>query len=141
VDGKSFVRVVALAFLVAYSLPALARPTIEEIKARNFLDDYESNILWGYNIVMQTERYAARYSGNHLRSTNCHLNGGIKPNAYPLNVAGLYPKWRAKNGVSNGELSLQSRLPVITASNLIVRAGALLSYGPDVPAGWKRSAY
>jgi thiosulfate dehydrogenase len=80
----------------------MARPTIEELKARDFLDDYESNIVFGYNIVMETERYAARYVGNRLRCTNCHLNGGAKVDALPLNIAGMYPQWRSKNGVRNG---------------------------------------
>jgi thiosulfate dehydrogenase len=88
--------------LLGFSLTVTARPTIEELKARSFLDDYDSNIVYGYNIVMQTERYASRYAGNRLSCTNCHLNGGTKPNALPLNVAGLYPKWRSKNGVRNG---------------------------------------
>jgi thiosulfate dehydrogenase len=80
----------------------MARPTIDELKERDFLDDYESNIVFGYNIVMETERYAARYVGNNLRCTNCHLNGGTKPDAYPLNIGGIYPQWRSKNGVRNG---------------------------------------
>ena len=81
---------------------ALARPTIEELKARTVLDDYESNVVFGYNIVMQTNRYAARYAGNGLSCTSCHLKGGTQPDGFPLNVAGVYPKWRAKNGVRNG---------------------------------------
>jgi thiosulfate dehydrogenase len=80
----------------------MPRPTIEELKARGYLDDYESNVVYGYNIVMDTGRYAARYAGNRLRCSNCHLNGGTTPDALPLNVAGIYPKWRSKNGVRNG---------------------------------------
>jgi len=94
-----------LALVIAalgFSLSASARPSIDELKARGFLDDYESNIVYGYNIVMETERYAARYVGNKLRCTNCHLNGGTVPDGLPLNVAGLYPQWRSKNGVRNG---------------------------------------
>lgn len=87
---------------LGFSLSAMARPSIDELKARDFLDDYESNIVYGYNIVMETERYAARYVGNKLRCTNCHLNGGTEPDALPLNVAGMYPQWRSKNGVRNG---------------------------------------
>lgn len=79
-----------------------ARPTIEELKARRFLDDYESNVVFGYNIVMETERYARRYTGNRLRCTSCHLKGGTQPDGFPLNVAGIYPKWRSKNSVRNG---------------------------------------
>jgi len=88
--------------LLGVTLCANAGPTIEELKARGFLDDYESNIVYGYNIVMQTDRYAARYVGNELRCTNCHLNGGTVAEGLPLNVAGMYPQWRSKNGVRNG---------------------------------------
>jgi len=94
---------------VAVTLGALAvcsiagaRPTIEELKARGFLDDYESNIVHGYHIVMDTPRHAARYAGNKLSCTNCHLQGGTVAGGLPLNVAGLYPRWRSKNGVRNG---------------------------------------
>ncbi len=40
-----------------------------------------------------------------------------------------------------GALSLQARLPVISAFNPVAEAGALMSYGPDVPAAWRRAAY
>lgn len=93
-----FAVVVALASAAA--MPA--RPTIEELKARVVLDDYESNVLFGYNIVMETNKYAARYAGNALNCTSCHLKGGTQPDGFPLNVAGVYPKWRSKNGVRNG---------------------------------------
>jgi hypothetical protein len=33
--------------LLAFSLAVVAGPTIEELKARSFLDDYDSNILYG----------------------------------------------------------------------------------------------
>jgi thiosulfate dehydrogenase len=88
--------------LLGWSLSAPARPTIEELKARAVLDDYEANIVFGYNIVMQTNRYAGRYAGRSLSCTSCHLRGGTQPGGFPLNVAGVYPKWRAKNGVRNG---------------------------------------
>ncbi len=99
---RTLVAVVGIALLASCSLPVMARPTIEELKARSYLDDYESNVVYGYNIVMDTGRYAARYAGNRLRCSNCHLNGGTTPDALPLNVAGIYPKWRSKNGVRNG---------------------------------------
>ena len=75
---------------------------MEELKARAVLDDYESNIVFGYNIVMETNRYAGRYAGNALSCTSCHLKGGTQSDGFPLNVAGVYPKWRSKNGVRNG---------------------------------------
>ncbi len=92
----------AMGMLFGWSLLAMARPTIEELKARAVLDDYESNVVFGYNIVMETNRYAGRYAGSRLSCTSCHLKGGTQPNGFPLNVAGVYPKWRSKNGVRNG---------------------------------------
>jgi thiosulfate dehydrogenase len=109
----------ALAAILSVSVPAIARPTIDELKARSYLDDYESNIVFGYDIVMQTERYAARYVGNRLRCTDCHLNGGTKPDALPLNVAGLFPKWRSKNGVRNG-IGLRIRECILYSHNGIM---------------------
>jgi len=93
---------VAMALLTVAPLAGNARSSIEELKARTVLDDYESNVLFGYNIVMDTNRYAGRYTGNGLSCTSCHLQGGTQPNGLALNVAGLYPKWRSKNGVRNG---------------------------------------
>jgi thiosulfate dehydrogenase len=86
---------------------AHSRPTIEELKSRAVLDDYESNIVFGYNIVMDTRTYAPRYAGGRLSCTSCHLKGGTQPEGFPLNVAGVYPKWRSKNGVRN---SLEMRI-------------------------------
>jgi hypothetical protein len=48
-----------LAMTLLLSFTAQARPSIEELKSRSYLDDYESNIVYGYNIVMDTPRYAA----------------------------------------------------------------------------------
>ncbi len=63
---KESVAILGILALLGCSAPASARPTIEELKARAVLDDYESNVVFGYNIVMETNRYAARYAGNGL---------------------------------------------------------------------------
>ncbi len=76
--------------------------SIEDLLQRNYLDDYHSNVVYGYRIITETEKYGARYTGNRLRCTNCHLDAGRRPDAIPLNVAGMYPKWRSKNGRRNG---------------------------------------
>ena len=94
--------ILGILVLLGSSPAAQARPTIEELTARAVLDDYESNVLFGYNIVMQTNRYAGRYAGSALSCTSCHLKGGTQPDGFPLNVAGVYPKWRSKNGIRNG---------------------------------------
>ncbi|MET0028533.1 MAG: c-type cytochrome [Candidatus Thiodiazotropha sp.] len=85
------------------SLPAHAEPiALETLLQRSYLDDYYSNVVYGYRIVSETDQYAPRYTGNRLRCTNCHLDAGRREHAMPLNVAGMYPKWRSKNGRRNG---------------------------------------
>lgn len=97
----------ALAYLVFLLIPSVSlaqqtQPSIEQLIAEPFLDDYYSNVVYGYKIVNDTQHFASRYVGNSLNCSNCHLQSGTKPNALPLNVAGMYPKWRAKNGKRNG---------------------------------------
>ena len=78
------------------------QPSIEQLLEEPFLDDYYSNVVYGYNIITDTQTHASRYVGNRLNCTNCHLQAGTVSDALPLNVAGMYPKWRAKNGKRNG---------------------------------------
>jgi thiosulfate dehydrogenase len=88
--------------LFFFSFNSYAQPTIEELKKRDYLDDYYSNVVLGHNIVKDTKKFASRYTGNDLNCTSCHLKAGTKKDAIPLNVAGMYPKWRDKNGKRNG---------------------------------------
>jgi hypothetical protein len=50
----------AVAAFLTSAAAVSARPTIDELKSRVVLDDYEANVLFGYNIVMETNKYAAR---------------------------------------------------------------------------------
>lgn len=79
-----------------------SQPTIEQLLQEPFLDDYYSNVVHGYEIITDSQKHASRYVGNALNCTNCHLQAGTQKDALPLNVAGMYPKWRAKNGKRNG---------------------------------------
>ena len=81
---------------------AQAKPSIDDLMNRTYLDDYLSNVVLGYNIINNTKKYAFRYTGNDLNCKSCHLNSGTKMDAIPLNVSGMYPKWRDKNGRRNG---------------------------------------
>ena len=78
------------------------QPSIEQLLVEPFLDDYYSNVVYGYEIITDTQKHASRYVGNSLDCSNCHLQAGTQKEALPLNVAGMYPKWRAKNGKRNG---------------------------------------
>lgn len=78
------------------------QPAIGQLLQEPFLDDYYSNVVYGYEIITDTQTNASRYVGNSLQCSNCHLQAGTLADALPLNVAGMYPKWRAKNGKRNG---------------------------------------
>jgi thiosulfate dehydrogenase len=56
-------------------------------------------VLLGYNIMMDTRRYAAAYVGNKLRCVSCHFKGGITEGGRGggLSLAGVaatYPRYR-----------------------------------------------
>jgi len=94
-----------LALLALFHTAASAQenhPSIEQLLQEPFLDDYYSNVVYGFEIITDTQNFASRYVGNNLNCSNCHLEAGTKQDGLPLNVAGMYPKWRAKNGKRNG---------------------------------------
>jgi thiosulfate dehydrogenase len=56
----------------------------------------------GYKIVVNTQEYAQPYVGNRLNCTNCHLDGGLNPNAASfVGLAAVYPEYRARNAKVN----------------------------------------
>lgn len=93
-----------IAFLLAFpshSSFSAAPPPIEELLKLEYVDDYYANVIMGYKIVTETDKYARRYVGNSLVCQSCHLDAGTKPEGIPLYVAGMYPKYRMKNGRRN----------------------------------------
>lgn len=91
-----------LILILLHGIAVAEKVTIDDLKNRDYLDDYLSNVLLGYQIIDDTKKNAYRYTGNELDCKNCHLKHGTKENAIPLNVSGMYPKWRNKNGKRNG---------------------------------------
>lgn len=60
-------------------------------------DKYGDMVRLGHAIFTDTPSKAARYVGNQLSCTNCHLDAGRQANAAPLWAAFVsYPAWRAK---------------------------------------------
>ena len=56
----------------------------------------------GYKIVVNTQEYARPYVGNRLNCTNCHLDGGLNPNAASfVGLASVYPEYRPRSGKVN----------------------------------------
>jgi thiosulfate dehydrogenase len=61
--------------------------------------DIKNAVMLGYNIMMDTSKYAAGYVGNKLKCANCHFNGGITEGGKNgglslVGVAATYPKYR-----------------------------------------------
>ncbi|MBS0165114.1 MAG: cytochrome C [Nitrospira sp.] len=53
----------------------------------------------GYEMVVNTQVYGKRYIGNALNCTNCHLDGGLNPNAASfVGISTLYPQYRERAG-------------------------------------------
>lgn len=100
--APSLFALLMMIMVITPSAMMAAQLPVEALLQRSYLDDYYSNVVYGYRIVTETEHYGARYTGNRLRCTNCHLDAGRRQDAIPLNVAGMYPKWRSKNGRRNG---------------------------------------
>jgi thiosulfate dehydrogenase len=56
----------------------------------------------GYEIVVNTQEYARSYVGNRLNCTNCHLDGGLNPNAASfVGLAAIYPEYRPRSAKVN----------------------------------------
>lgn len=56
----------------------------------------------GYQIVVNTQDYAKPYVGNRLNCTNCHLDGGLNPNAASfVGLASVYPEYRTRTAKVN----------------------------------------
>jgi len=56
----------------------------------------------GYLIVVNTQEYGQPYVGNRLNCTNCHLDGGLNPNAASfVGLAAVYPEYRPRSAKMN----------------------------------------
>ena len=56
----------------------------------------------GYQIVVNTQKYARPYVGNRLNCINCHLDGGLNPNAASfVGLASVYPEYRTRSARVN----------------------------------------
>ncbi|MBS0149646.1 MAG: c-type cytochrome [Nitrospira sp.] len=77
----------------AYAL--FAPPSPESIPG----DLRGEQIRLGYEMVVNTQVYGKRYIGNALNCTNCHLDGGLNPNAASfVGISTLYPRYRERAG-------------------------------------------
>ena len=69
-------------------------PRLEDMPDTKFTSEVE----YGRNLFVNTQKYAKRYVGNGLNCSNCHLGEGRKPHAAPLWAAyPMYPMYRDKS--------------------------------------------
>lgn len=67
-----------------------------------------ASIRLGRNIIMNTPKYAAAYTGNSMSCTDCHLKGGTIAYASPLGgVTTLFPLYLPRSG---RVISIQERI-------------------------------
>jgi thiosulfate dehydrogenase len=62
-------------------------------------EDIRDAVLLGYNIMVDTQKYAAAYTGNKLRCVSCHFSGGITEGGRNgglslVGVGAVYPRYR-----------------------------------------------
>jgi thiosulfate dehydrogenase len=63
--------------------------------------DIKDAIMLGYNILMDTQKYAAKYVGNKLNCKNCHFEAGRSKEGLSLvGVGATYPKYTARHKFS-----------------------------------------
>jgi thiosulfate dehydrogenase len=67
--------------------------------------DIKEAVLLGFNILTNTQKYAARYVGNKLTCGNCHFKGGMTEGGKNgglslVGVGAAYPKFRKRQNFS-----------------------------------------
>jgi thiosulfate dehydrogenase len=63
--------------------------------------DLRDAVLLGHNILMDTQKYAARYVGNKLNCKNCHFEAGRSKDGLSLvGVAATYPQYKRRENYS-----------------------------------------
>jgi thiosulfate dehydrogenase len=75
-------------------------------------DDIKNAVMLGYNIIVDTQTYASRYTGSKLNCTNCHFEGGITQGGKNggislVGVAAKYPAYRTRE---NAVISLATKV-------------------------------
>lgn len=105
----AFAAALAFPALIAFAQPAADKIVVWDVPAFDALPDDEFGRLarYGQSIVEATYAHigpsvvdpAARFAGNNLACTNCHLQAGLKKFGLPLVAASAdYPAYSARSG-------------------------------------------
>jgi thiosulfate dehydrogenase len=96
--------VVPLSLPMESSVNRTASAREAEFKPPSLADappDLRDVVMLGYNIMMNTQRYAGEYVGNELECRNCHFEAGmIKDTISLVGVAAKYPRYREREHYS-----------------------------------------
>lgn len=88
-----------LAPAMADAMPGYFQPSLAKDAPKG---KFGASVRRGYDIFMDTPKYAKAYVGNGLSCQDCHTNRGRQANAAPMWAAWvLYPKYRGKNRTVN----------------------------------------
>ncbi|SMF28818.1 c-type cytochrome [Desulfovibrio gilichinskyi] len=72
--------------------PLFNPPGLEEAP-----ESIREQVMLGYKIMTETQKYAGEYVGNNLACTNCHFDGGRSKNTLSLvGVGAKYPAYRGR---------------------------------------------
>jgi thiosulfate dehydrogenase len=75
--------------------------TFNPPKPENAPEKMRDAVMLGYNILMDTQKYASKYVGNKLNCRNCHFKAGsIEDTLSLVGVAATYPKYRTREKYS-----------------------------------------
>ena len=60
--------------------------------------DIRDAVMLGYNILMDTQKYAPQYVGNKMKCRNCHFEAGRTRDGVSLvGVGATYPRYRERH--------------------------------------------
>lgn len=63
--------------------------------------DIRDAVMLGYNILMDTQKYAPRYVGNKMKCRNCHFEAGrIMKGLSLVGVGATYPQYKERHHYS-----------------------------------------
>lgn len=73
--------------------------------------ELRETVMFGYNIMNDTRKYAGEYVGNKLRCSSCHFNGGMTTSGREggLSLVGVVTKYPAYVARAKGEVDILAR--------------------------------
>lgn len=139
-------------FAIAPTIPDVSKgffqPPLEKQLPKG---PFGQSIRFGYLVFTHTALFAPKFIGDDLSCTNCHVDGGRRPNSAPMWAAwGIYPKYRSKNHKindigtriqgcfrysENGAHSKAGHVPALNSKVIIALESYIKWLATDAPDG------